>query len=437
MSGYFERELDQRLISTGKLLSSNIKVYVSGLERDLEDGRYFDYLKGILKKNREELKVKRLYIFDLNGEALLDTEDLPKGTPLGSFLLNPSVLKNLKKGIPSTTILYKVKGEYFKSAFFPLQGEGDTSFGLGIEISPDYVKNFNALKLKIFYFFLISIFFGILASYFLSKSISKPLNNLIMETENLVKSDFEKKVNFASGTELDKLGNSLEILRQKINQRDEYLKRMVSQVAHEIKNPLSIYSFYLNFLMRKDTTEEERSRYLNILKEETKKIEELLDNFINFVRKKQPKFEYFCLKELFIQIERFFKKKAEEQKIEFIMDVKDGLKVYSDRDFLFHIIFNLVKNSFEAMEGGGRIVLSGGVEDFLKIIVKDEGVGIKEEIKDKIFEPFFTTKPKGIGLGLTIVEEYTKKLGGEVQIYSKEGEGTEVQLVFKEGKWKF
>ncbi|MEJ5166913.1 MAG: HAMP domain-containing sensor histidine kinase, partial [Thermoanaerobaculia bacterium] len=421
MSGYFERELEQRLISMGKLLSSNIKIYVSGLEKNLEDGKYFDYLKGILKKYKEELKVKRLYIFDLNGESLLDTEDLPRGTPLGSFLLNPSVLKNLKKGIPSTTFLYEIKGEYFKSAFFPLGGGGYANFGLGIEISPDYVKNFNSLKLKIFYFFLISIIFGFLSSYLLSKTLSRPLNKLIFETENLIKSDFEKKVNFNSHTELDRLGNSLEILRQKINQRDEYLKRMVSQVAHEIKNPLSIFGFYLKFLMESQLTPDEKKKYLNILKEETKKIEELLDNFINFVRKKQPKFEYFSLKELFVQIERFFEKKAEEQKIEFIIDVEDGLKVYSDRDFLFHIIFNLIKNSFEAMEGGGRIVISGRVEDFLKIIVKDNGVGIREDIKDKIFEPFFTTKPKGIGLGLTIVEEYAKKLGGEVQVYSKEG----------------
>lgn len=432
MNQYFERELDQRLISSGKLISSNIKIYFVGFENNIKDGKYLNYLREILKKNKEELRAKRLFVFDMKGESLVDTEDLPKGTPQGNFLLNPSVLKNLKNGNYSTSILYEIKDQYFKSGFFPIKTGEDIKLGLAIEISPEYVQNFKLLKLKIFYFFLISIFFGLLASYLLSKSLSRPLNNLIIETENLIKSDFENKINFKSGTELDNLGSSLEILRQKINQRDEFLKRMVSQVAHEIKNPLSTYNFYLNFLMKNDINQEERTRYLNVLKEETKKIEELLDNFINFVRKKEPNFNYFLLKELFLQIERFFGKKAMEQKIELKIEFEETLKIYSDRDFLFHILFNLIKNSFEAMEKGGKIFLSGKIEgEFYKIIVKDEGSGIKEEIKEKIFEPFFTTKAKGVGLGLTIVEEYTKKIGGELKIFSREGEGTEVQIILR------
>lgn len=431
MNQYFEKELEQRLISTGKILTSSMKIYLTGFENKLKDGKYLNYLKEILKKNKEELNLKRLYVFNMKGESIVDTEDLPEGTPQGSFLLNPSVLKNLEKGNFSTSVLYEIKGDYFKSAFLPIKTGEEIKLGLAVEISPEYVQNFKTLKIKIFYFFLVSIFFCLIASYLMGKSLSKPLNNLIFETENLVRSDFENKVNFNSGTELDKLGNSLEILRQKIKQRDEFLKKMVSQIAHEIKNPLSICSFYLSFLMEKDIKEEEREKYLKVLMEETKKIEELLDSFINFVRKKEPQFNQFLLKELFNQIEKFFGKKAKEQKIEFIVEVED-LEIYSDRDFLFHILFNLIKNSFEAMEKGGRIFLSGKMEeDFYKIIVKDEGTGIKEEIKDKIFEPFFTTKAKGVGLGLTIVEEYSKKLGGEIKIYSNEGEGTEVQIILR------
>lgn len=424
MQGYFEEELNEKLVSIGKVLSSNLDLY---FEKNLEGEKYLKYLREKLLKNRNELNLKRLYIFNIEGESIVDTEDLPSKTLLGIFKIYPSAIENLKKGNTYKTLLYEVNGEYFKSAFVPLNIKGGSNFGLGIEISAEYVKSFKNLQFKILIFFFIIILFSLVISYYLSKAISNPLKKLIKETDSLIKSDFEKKVNFHSGTELDKLGSTLELLRKKINQRDQYLKRMVSQIAHEIKNPLSIYNFYLSFLNEEKISDQEKSKYLNILKEETLKIEELLDSFINFVRKGEPKFEYIKLKEVFLQIERFYLKKAEEQKIEIVLEVGEDLKVYTDKDFLFHIIFNLIKNSFEAMENGGKLILSGKeLEDFYEIIVKDEGCGINKEILSNVFEPFFTTKPKGIGLGLTIVEEYTKKLKGKLMLNSEESVGTEV-----------
>lgn len=426
MQRYFEEELNEKLIGIGKILASNFDVnFLIKNEEFLKDGKYLKYLKEKLKKNMKELNLKRLYIFNFKGESIVDTEDMPYGTLLGIFLIYPSAIENLKKGKVYTTLLYKVKGEYYKSAFIPIYGK----LGFGIEISAEYIKNIRDLQIKIGIFFILCLLISLVFSYYLSKYISNPLKKLIKETDKLVESDFEEKINFISGTELDKLGNALEILRKKINQRDQYLKMMVSQIAHEIKNPLSIYNFYLSFLLDDGIKIKEKLEYINILKEETKKIEELLDNFINFVKKKEPNFEFFFLKDLFSQIEKFYLKKAQEQKIEISNEVSDVLKIYSDKDFLFHILFNLVKNSFEAVENCGKITLYGKEEEgFYIISVKDSGKGIEKEILNKVFEPFFTTKPKGIGLGLTIVEEYTKKLKGKLMLNSEEGLGTEVLI---------
>lgn len=430
MHKYFEEELNEKLIGIGKIIVLNFDVhFLIENEEFLKDGKYLKYLNEKLKKNMEELNLKRLYIFNFKGESIVDTEDIPYGTLLGIFLIYPSAIENLKKGKIYTTLLYKVNGEYYKSAFIPIYGKEKKSLGFGIEISAEYIKNISDLQMKIGIFFILCLFISLVFSYYLSKYISNPLKKLIRETDKLIESDFEEKVNFISGTELDKLGNALEILRQKINQRDQYLKMMVSQIAHEIKNPLSIYNFYLSFLLDDGMEIKEKLEYINILKEETKKIEELLDSFINFVRKKVPNFEFFFLKDLFSQIEKFYLKKAQEQRIEISKEVSDVLKVYSDKDFLFHILFNLVKNGFEAMENGGKITLFGKEnEDFYIISVKDSGKGIEKEILNKVFGPFFTTKPKGIGLGLTIVEEYTKKLKGKLMLNSKEGVGTEVLI---------
>lgn len=434
IQNYFEEELNEKMTGIGKIIGSNLDLYLfPENENGFEESSYQKYLKEELMKYVSELNLKRLYLFNLKGELIVDTEGFPAGTALGNFLIYPNILTELKKGKNFTTLLYKIKNEYYKSAFVPVILKDGLYFGLGIEMPVEYLKNFRNLQFNIFIFFLLCLILSLIISYFLSKSISTPLKKLILETDNLVKSDFEKSINFRSKTELEKLGNALEILRQKIKSRDQYLKMMVSQIAHEIKNPLSIFKFYISFLSDKNLENEERVNYTNILMEETEKIEELLDSFINFVRKKEPKFEFFNLKDIFISLQRFYGKKAEEQKIEFKNEIPEDFKIYTDKDFLFHILFNLLKNSFEAMEIGGKIFISGDREGgYYRIFIKDQGVGIKDEIKEKIFDPFFTTKAKGVGLGLTIVEEYTKKLKGKLKFISKEREGTEFILYLPE-----
>ena len=90
-------------------------------------------------------------------------------------------------------------------------------------------------------------------------------------------------------------------------------------------------------------------------------------------------------------------------------------------------IHNLVANSVDAMEHGGRLTLRGKKEAHaFELICEDTGCGISEKNKNHLFNPFFTTKEpgKGPGLGLFIVYSEVEKLGGTIEVISQEGEGT-------------
>ena len=122
------------------------------------------------------------------------------------------------------------------------------------------------------------------------------------------------------------------------------------------------------------------------------------------------------------------------------------LEVFTDYGQLENVFINLAINSRDAMPNGGQIIVSAELAerindvetltdsaikgDFVKIEVKDNGIGIPPEIQEKIIEPFFTTKEegKGTGLGLAMVYGFIKQCNGYIKIESN-GEGTTVTLL--------
>jgi len=103
--------------------------------------------------------------------------------------------------------------------------------------------------------------------------------------------------------------------------------------------------------------------------------------------------------------------------------------VIADRDELRRVFINIVRNSVQAMEGGGVIVVELKVEhQVCTIRIRDTGGGIPEEIQSKVFQPNFSTKTDGMGLGLAITQKVIQDLNGTITLESKVGRGTTVEM---------
>jgi signal transduction histidine kinase len=91
--------------------------------------------------------------------------------------------------------------------------------------------------------------------------------------------------------------------------------------------------------------------------------------------------------------------------------------------------YNLIRNALQAMPHGGKLTISGTFNDFeVRLSFHDEGRGISPENLGNLFQPFFTTRKTGTGLGLLIVRRIIREHGGEIELESKEGEGTSVNI---------
>jgi two-component system NtrC family sensor kinase len=106
---------------------------------------------------------------------------------------------------------------------------------------------------------------------------------------------------------------------------------------------------------------------------------------------------------------------------------KDLPRIASDRGQIQQVFLNILNNAFAAVKDGGMVSMATWDKDFnfVGISFQDDGIGMSEDTLKHIFEPFFTTKKvNGTGLGLSITYGIVKKLGGEIEVFSKPGEGT-------------
>ncbi len=210
-------------------------------------------------------------------------------------------------------------------------------------------------------------------------------------------------------------------------------------LAHEIRNPLQAISGALAIIEdRSDLKDKLLLRSVNVIKEETRHLNEFVQECLDFVHPpKKGDFTKVDINELLSVVLDNVSHMLEglSQKVEITTDLNPSIpKIEANYDELKKAFLNILRNSFEAMVEGGDLILKTSFKAsppprWIEIAVADDGPGIKEENKKHLFTPFFTTKPKGTGLGLAICHRIiVERHGGKIEIGGEEGTGTTVNV---------
>jgi PAS domain S-box-containing protein len=204
------------------------------------------------------------------------------------------------------------------------------------------------------------------------------------------------------------------------------LGQVVAEISHEIKNPLMLIGGFARQLI-KGTKNEKSLKKLKIISAEVVRLETLLKDMKAFYLPGTLKKEDVDVNSLLLGVRDLIRSDCRAKNIHTHFKTHGGRAVVKgDREKLKQVFLNLVNNSMEAMEKGGRLFLETDVQgDRVEIRVVDEGCGIPEKEKEKVFSPFYTTKQHGTGLGLSIsrsiIEDHT---GSAFTVESREGKGT-------------
>lgn len=206
---------------------------------------------------------------------------------------------------------------------------------------------------------------------------------------------------------------------------------MAAGIAHEIKNPLAAMQIHLQllhkaFVKKTALTEEDASRYLNVIEEEIERLNRIAVDFLFAVRPMNIDLKLCSVDEILKGLCEFISPEIESHGIKLVWQVEKYLpKLMMDKQHINQALLNIIQNAIHAMDDGGTLTLSVKNDgDFVLFLISDTGCGIKEENLAKIFEPYFTTKATGTGLGLTNVYKIVKEHSGDISVESKVGKGT-------------
>lgn len=196
-------------------------------------------------------------------------------------------------------------------------------------------------------------------------------------------------------------------------EKEKNIKLNLFKITHEIKNPLTVVNGYLSMF---DVTDIEKSkRYISILKNEVNRTLNLLSDFMEFTKikvvKKECNFNDLIsdVKEVLIP---FFVKKN----VSYSFCVQNNIIINMDYNRIKQVIINVIKNAVEACrESNGMVTTTAFTEeDYLIIVVKDNGIGMDKFVLDNILVPFYTTKDNGTGLGVSLSKEILEAHGGTI-----------------------
>ncbi len=193
--------------------------------------------------------------------------------------------------------------------------------------------------------------------------------------------------------------------------------QLAASLAHEIRNPLGSIEGAIDIVER--TADEERRReFLGIIKKETRRLNGLLTNLLNFARPRPPQIREAQSNAIVRAVADLTAHNAQQQGIQLTIHIAPDLPaVECDSEQITQVLLNVALNAIQASPPGGRISISADRSDnVIRMRVRDEGSGIAEAALDKIFDPFYTTKEGGTGLGLAVSYQILAQHGGGIAV---------------------
>ncbi|WP_318566150.1 HAMP domain-containing sensor histidine kinase [Peribacillus simplex] len=287
------------------------------------------------------------------------------------------------------------------------------------------------------------LLFMLITIYFLSKALTRPLISMKEATTKLSKGNFSVALPIRSHDELGELSQSIQSLANELNYLKKERNEFLASISHELRTPLTYIKGYADITRRKDLDASERTRYLEIIHDESERLNRLLDELFNMAR---MDVNTFTISKETVQLSSFLQNIHEKvlpafanERIQLHLECKDDLFIDIDPSRFEQVILNLLDNALKySNEYTVTTIKATQCNGWISISIIDQGVGIPPEDIPHIFDRLYRVEKSrardsgGFGLGLSIVKQLVKIQGGAISVKSNLEQGTCFTITFKE-----
>ena len=287
--------------------------------------------------------------------------------------------------------------------------------------------------------------------YFVQRRLYKPLEKLQDATNAVSRGDFSVSADESGNDEFASLARDFNSMTGKINEQMNQLvavaeekQRMLDNLGHEMRTPLTSIYGYAEYAFRNEMDEEKRLQTMLYIMDETKRLKRVGDILLEGAYLRENKIEKNKLSagKLLTSVQSSFVFRAAEKRVK-ITYAGGDFEILGDKPLLGILISNLTENALRACKEGGKIELGAIVRDGCKtLFVRDDGIGMTAEQLAHITEPFYRTDKArsraegGTGLGLTLCKNIADSHGASLLFESAPDKGTTAYVVFDNEKEK-
>jgi two-component system NtrC family sensor kinase len=404
----------------------------------------FNSLDKVIKGNIYGFNLKKVYLFDMNGQIIYSniSEHIGYVLERGENLQLDSALNGAPASALQETGMKDSKGvlvdESMLESYYPVyeynggvvNREKQTGVmeiyqnmkELDIQIASAHKKAVIITGSSMGLLFLILLLI-----------IKKASNVIRLKTDQLVEARDNLEENVVERTqEIKQTYERLQETQKRLSRSEKLagIGTLAAGVAHEINNPLASVASCAEGLMNRMDSVDFKSKddeevfpdYLKTIYDETYRCKAIISKLLDFSRRQVPVFGEVDMNALIANVVKLIGRQKELKKLSIELNYSPvSVAIYGDVNQLQQVFLNMILNAIDATADGGEIkITTTGVDNYAQIIFEDTGCGIAPEDLDKVFEPFFTTKSpgKGTGLGLSICYGIIEEHKGKISVNS-------------------
>ncbi|MED4040230.1 ATP-binding protein [Niallia taxi] len=209
------------------------------------------------------------------------------------------------------------------------------------------------------------------------------------------------------------------------------ISELTSVFAHEIRNPMQVTRGFLQLLDDPDISESKK-QYIKISIEELDRANDIINEFLSFGKPTVDNSTKINVGKQLEQVVNILENFALNYDVKIKKDIHDSCWIFANPQKLNQSLINILKNAVESMPNGGNVwVACMSTEDgFIKVMIKDEGIGMTRKQLDSLGSPFYSLKEKGTGLGMMVSYQIIHSFKGKIKVNSNQNIGTEFTILF-------